>query len=151
MTPLSAEERTRELYSYFHSDMWPQFCKRFCEMIKQAEQESAFLEADRWRAKENSCIDGLRNGLKIAEERIDKLISEKQEAYDRGFKDGDKCTEGASRVAYEAGFREAVEKAAKVVDIAYHQEPFGDDATITIADDPTKIAAAIRALMEQSK
>jgi len=47
--------------------------------------------------------------------------------------------------------RAAFEKAAKVVDIAYHQEPFGDDATITIADDPTKIAAAIRALMEQSK
>ena len=47
--------------------------------------------------------------------------------------------------------REAFEKAAKVADIAYHQEPFGDDATITIADDPTKIAAAIRALMEQSK
>ena len=47
--------------------------------------------------------------------------------------------------------REALEKAAKVVDIAYHQEPFGDDATITIADDPTKIAAAIRALTEQSK
>jgi Uri superfamily endonuclease len=33
-----------------------------------------------------------------------------------GMKDGDKCTEGSIRVAYEAGFNDAIEKAAKVVE-----------------------------------
>lgn len=50
-----------------------------------------------------------------------------QSAYDRGFtagrmqgiSEGDKCTKTSAEIAYAVGFREAVERAAKVVYLAY--------------------------------
>lgn len=38
-------------------------------------KEAVFLEADRWRAKENKCIDGLRASIKTLEGIADKYQS----------------------------------------------------------------------------
>jgi flagellar biosynthesis/type III secretory pathway protein FliH len=71
---------------------------------------SAEKIADRIRSLLNVDIAFSRQDKDNFRAAVEEIREASQAAYDRGFKDGDKCTENSVKLAYEQGFKDALEK-----------------------------------------
>lgn len=72
---MTAEERTRELFSLWHAEHWPLFCKRMCEIVDEACAE----------AREEAARDAI---IEFCEGEDSQAAEIERKGYTKGFSDG---------------------------------------------------------------
>lgn len=82
MTPRERAQDIAHQYCEYHNHDIDRSCGLvdLIELaITKAVEEAVRQTDDKWRAKENSCIDNLRKGIKVGEERYDEAIAAERE------------------------------------------------------------------------